>query len=127
MGEPTYKTLALDSDGDLAIPVRLSTGLEAARQLLVNRFNAVLRDWFLDLRRGIPYHEAVFIKNPNLSVIRGIFRQVLETTRGVSNVTRFDLTVDTKTRAVSIGPFEAIITDGQIFRAQPGELIVRFP
>lgn len=127
MSEPTYTTFALDDSGDWEIPVRLLTGREATKQWLTNRFRSFLGDWFLDLRRGIPYREVVFVKDPNPQVIRGVFRQVLATTPGVLRVTRFDMSADFKTRELLIGPFEAVLTGDRIFRAQPHELIVRFP
>jgi hypothetical protein len=125
MSEPTYRTFALDDSGDLAVPIRIVTGKEATRQWLDNRFKSVLRDWFLDQSRGIPYREIVFVKNPNLQIVRSVFRQVLERTPGISKVTRFDVSLNK--RELQIGPFEAILTGGQIFRSQPPELIVRFP
>lgn len=127
MSEPTYKTFGLGTDGDLAVPIRLVTGSEATKQWLGNRFKSFLRDWFLDQRRGTPYREVVFVHNPNLQIIRGVFRQILERTPGISRVTRFDISLDRKTREVSIGPYEAILTGGQVFRSQPAEHIVKFP
>ena len=127
MAAPTYTTFALDDSGDWAVPVRVISGMVAAKQRLENRFKSVLRDWFLDQRRGIPYREVVWVRNPSIPVIRGLFRRVLEQTPGVSRVTRFEISLDTRSRQVTIGPFEAIMTDGQIFRAQRDELIVGFP
>ena len=65
--------------GDLAIEnghFVLARGVGYVRQKLSVRFKFFLGEWFLDLREGVPYYRDVFTWNPNLPVIRALFRRV---------------------------------------------------
>ena len=126
MGEPAYSTLALDSSGDLAIPVIFLAGRDAVTQRLNSRFLLFKSEWFLDKRKGVPYYEKVFVKNPNLRLLRSLFRDIILRTPGVRRVLKFTGTLDTVAREYSIN-FEAEMSDGSIFRSQPEEFIIKFP
>ena len=126
MSEPEAATVAVDSTGDLAIPFALKTGRAAVAQRLDHRFKFFFGEWFLDQRQGVPYYQNILVKNPNLKVVRGIFRQVILKTPGIFSIKKFELTLDRKTREISID-FEAVMTGGEILRSQPQEFIVTYP
>jgi hypothetical protein len=87
--------------GDLALSsgdVVIASGPEYVRQSILSRFKFFLGEWFLDLREGVPYYRDILIKNPDIDVIRSVFRKVLLTTPGVLEIERFALTLDNAKR-----------------------------
>ena len=96
--------------GDLAIvdhQLVLVSGVALVRQKLCSRFRFFLGEWFLDRRLGLPFYRDVFVKNPNIPLIRSLFRRVAIETPGVLSLRRFDVTFDFETRELSLH-FEAI-------------------
>lgn len=74
-------TLAQGPDGDLlltrgGLSVVQDVDLAAA-QLLTDRFKFWLGEWFLDPAEGVPYLSVVFVKNPNVDLIRSLFRKII--------------------------------------------------
>ena len=108
--------IALDTDGDLLIEnnsLVLARDDDAIVQQLIIRFKFVLGEWFLDIRLGVPYFGEILIKNPDLSRVRGIFRQIIETTPGIKSLESFSLDVEGVTRKATV-IFRALKTDGEI-------------
>ena len=84
--------IALDSEGDALIEndaLVLVEGDDAIVQHLRIRFRFFLGEWFLDTRVGIPYYDEILIKNPDLSRVNGIFKQVIITTPGIASIEAF--------------------------------------
>lgn len=111
-----FKDLALDDDGDLAVPVRLVEGADAVAQRLRIRFRFMLREWFLDLREGIPYIEKILVMNPDLRVVRYLFRRAIVTTPGIAECNDLVLSFNRSTRRLTIESFSARLVDGSTFR-----------
>ena len=109
-------------DGDLV----LLDGIDWFRQALSCRFKFFLGEWFLDLREGIPYYRHVFVANPDLDVIRSIFRQVaLSMTRAsgapvVRELPRFDVIYTPSTRSLEFD-FQAVLDTGDVVNVMPGD------
>jgi hypothetical protein len=104
--------------GDLALTpdetqLQIIEGVAAVRQKLASRFRMFLGEWFLDQRQGVPYYRDILIKNPNLGVIRSVFRKVILTTPGVLGITAFTLALDRLNRILSFD-FICQATDGPI-------------
>lgn len=102
--------------GDLALvggTYRLVAGVDHLRNKIRQRCRFFLGEWWLDPRQGIPYRRDVFVKNPNVTVVRSIFRRVLSTTPGVKVVRRFALTIESSTRKMKID-YEVTGTDGEL-------------
>lgn len=80
----------MTSGGDLDVSTGnlvLTTDVNViTAQKLTSRFQLVLGEWFADARIGVPYFQLVLVKNPNLGVIRQLFRQVILTTPGVNQI-----------------------------------------
>lgn len=58
---------------------------QVAQQVLITlRF--WLGEWFLDTRQGVPYLEYVLIKNPNMSHIRQILTEKIQSVEGVKSI-----------------------------------------
>jgi hypothetical protein len=102
--------------GDLALsggnPV-LQSGPAHVRQKIASRFLWWLGEWFLDQRQGVPYYRDVFVKNPDLSVIRSVFRRVLLSTPGVLSVDEFDLIYEPADRTLAFA-FHATVEGGVV-------------
>ena len=98
--------LALDPlTGDILIKdasFSIVRGDDALLQHLALRLRFFLAEWFLDLRVGIPYYEDILIKNPDLVLVQGIFREVILETPGVDSISRFDLSVESSTRVMKL-------------------------
>lgn len=87
------------------------------RQKLSSRFKFFLNEWFLDQREGIPYYRDVFVRNPNLPLIRSLFMRVLKKTTGVVSVTSFSLAYDQTLRQLTFD-FQATV-DGGVITVRP--------
>lgn len=108
--------IALDSDGDLLITkgaLSLVIGDDAIVQNLQIRLQFFLGEWFLDTRLGMPYFEEILTKNPDLTRVRGIFRQAILTTRGIASIVSLNMNFDRATRALAVD-FVVKKTDGEI-------------
>lgn len=103
-------------EGDLELvngDFRMASGSEMVRQTILSRFRYFLGEWFLDLREGVPYYRDVLVKNPDIEVVRSVFRRVLVSTPGVLSVLRFDLSFDFEERTLTFD-FEVASTYGPI-------------
>lgn len=96
-------------EGDAVV----ATGIEYIRQKLSNRFRFFLGEWFLDRREGVPWFRDVFVKNPNLDVIRSVFRRVALSVPGVLALPRFEVQFDPAERRLSFD-FVAVCSEGEI-------------
>jgi len=102
--------------GDLELvhgTVHLVEGAPAIRQKLAARFKFFLNEWFLDQRQGVPYYRDVFVKEPNLDVIRSLFRRIVTQCPGVLSIGSFRLVYDEQTREVAF-EFTAMVTGGDL-------------
>jgi len=96
---------ALDTFGELDLSrddLYFVTGADAVAQHLKIRLRLIRGEWFLDTRVGIPYPSQVWVKNPNIGNIRGIYRSAIASTPGVEEIQRIDLTFDASTRELNL-------------------------
>lgn len=102
--------------GDLALvdgDVSWISGLAHRRQQIATRFQFVLGEWFLDERLGLDYFGQIFVKDPNLDVVRSLFRNTLLKSDGVLTVPTFELVIDPETRSLGF-KFQAITDAGPL-------------
>jgi hypothetical protein len=83
-------------DGDLVLTK------DNVNQAIRCRLKVLFREWYLDVAEGIPYMEAILVKNPNIPAIEAIFVDKLASTRGVLEILSLDLTPDFKTRKATL-------------------------
>jgi hypothetical protein len=81
------------------------------RQKLSVRYKFFLKEWFLDQRLGMPYYRDVFVKSPNIALIRSLFKRVTTTCPGVLDVPAFSLAYDDSARELRFG-FQAVVDGG---------------
>jgi hypothetical protein len=94
---------ALDDDGDVEFPFRLTTpGVEAVKQGIRIRIQTFLGEWFLDLDFGIPWFEKILGQKFNEAEIRNAFRALILETPGVLELISLTATYTSATRTVAI-------------------------
>lgn len=94
-------------------------GSRLVRQTILARFRFFLGEWFLDTREGVPFDRDILVKNPDRDVVRSVFRQVLATTPGVTDILSFDLIFDQVARTIRFN-FEVQATD-DVIRVSPDD------
>ncbi len=108
-------------DSDFALDagslVVVSDGIDIV-QTIENRFRFFLGEWFLNKLEGIPYYGKVFVKNPDLGVVRQIFDRVVTTTPGVISLEEFQFVWDPEKRELTYN-FRALSALGAIAGGAP--------
>lgn len=102
--------------GDLALEngtLAFVGGPRLVRQRLVSRFRFFSGEWFLDQRQGVPYFRDVLIKNPDLGVVRSLFRRLILSTPGVLGLDSYELHYDQRERRLTFS-FEARVAGGVV-------------
>lgn len=116
-------TLAQGPDGDLALTdgrlTKLSGPYEKAQKIL-NRLRLFKGEWFLDTRVGVPYFSVVLIKNPDLDIVKRLFRRVVLSVPGIVEMPDIQITWDTKARTLAY-TFRAIDDEGNVIEGGPGD------
>ena len=83
------------------------------RQKISQRLRFFLGEWFRDARLGVPYFRDVFVQNPNLDVIRALFKSTILSVQEVTSVTRLDLQYAPATRILAV-EFTAFLGAGEV-------------
>lgn len=107
--DETTNDLALDVAGRASLT---STVEQETAQRLYTRLSWFLGEWILDTTRGVPYFRDVFIKNPDLGVIRSVLAEQIAADPGVSQLLTLDVEVDNATRVMSVA-FTALLVSGE--------------
>jgi len=114
----TAKALLIDpTTGDLDISqhrLRLTSDRSTyVAQRIEQRLKLFLAEWYLNVRKGVPYFRDILIKNPDLGLVQSILSTVILTTNGVAQVTKYEQTIDTSTRALTV-VFSCTLVTGEI-------------
>jgi len=97
----------------------------AVAQHIVIRLLFFFGEWFLDAREGMPWFELILIKNPDLTAVTNIFRDVIVGTPGVATIARINLDLDRTTRVLRVTQLEIKLTDGTTLKGSDfGPLLV---
>ncbi len=72
-----------------------------AQKVLI-RLKFFLGEYFLNINKGIPYRESIFIKNPNINLIEDLFVSEISSIDGVEELISFNLEVDSSTRELIV-------------------------
>lgn len=114
---------ALNTDGDLDIQngvlVRIE-GADEVAQRIRQRLRTFYGEWFLNLTAGVPYFEAILVKNPDRTTVDALFKKAILETPGLLELTKFELQLDTSDRTLTVS-IAGRATDGPI------ELLEVFP
>lgn len=85
-------------DGDLLL---IDNQERIAQQIKIHLLT-LLGEWFLDTSWGVPYLESILVKNPNLVIIKTIFRNKINNIPGVTKVNKIMLVFDQKGRKLRL-------------------------
>lgn len=102
----------------------LVSGPEYVKQKLSSRLRFFLGEWFLDQRLGVPYFRDVLGQNPQLEVVRSIFRQVILSVQEVTTINRLDLAYDKDERTLGVSFECALVGGGVLDVRQPDPLFI---
>lgn len=101
--------------------LRLVGGVRYVRQKIASRLKFFLGEWFLDQRQGVPYYRDVFVQNPDLDLIRSVFRAVIVSVQEVTDVLNLEVAYSQSTRELAVS-FEArLVAGGVLLVRQPDE------
>ncbi len=116
------RSLKCDENGDLDFSEHqghLTSSLkEYVAQALEQKLSFFLHEWFLDVRKGMPYFQYVIgVKNPDLEIIKGMFARAILEVRGVASIRSMTLNLDNATRKLKVD-FSVNLTNGEILGSQ---------
>lgn len=116
-------TFAQETDNDLKLVggqlVLVTDVAEAAAIQLQNRFRFVKGEYFLDTRQGVPYFDLVFVKNPDVLLIKQLFKTVILGTPGIASIVNLTTVFDSKARKLTFS-FRALADNGKIVTGGSG-------
>lgn len=108
--------IQLDINGDIDITDDSMSltfdDVEAVKQRLSIRLKAFRGEYFLDLGFGVPYFQQVFIKGISQGVIDAVFKNQINDTPGVAQVTSYSSTLIASSRDYSAS-FKALLDSGE--------------
>ena len=111
------------ASGDMSLTkgqlVLVTNEADQAAIEISNKLAFVLGEYFLDTRQGVPYQVLVWKKNPDLLLVKQMFRQVFLSVQTVSEVLSLDATLDKRTRELSFS-FRVRSTDGRVVTGGSG-------
>ena len=101
---------ALDSDGDLIVPMRYTRGLEATAQGIRIRIQMFKGEWFLDTDLGVPYMESATVAEADallgqkFNELKALsaFRRVIAIPPGVQSILALAVAFDRATRVMRV-------------------------
>jgi len=97
--------LKLDDTNDLVVEnneLVLIDGVDLIRQLLIQRLQTFLGEWFLDTSLGIPYYQDILKKTAVVSTISNILKDEILDTTGVLELQTFELDFTESSRELSL-------------------------
>ena len=106
------KDILLETDGDLSITAHGDIRLtDSVRQAVRIRLLWFLNEWKFAPQYGVPYFEAILVKNPNLERIRGIVKSEIQSATEVQEVRNVKVAHDKATRKAKI-QYELVTNEG---------------
>jgi hypothetical protein len=85
-------------DGDIFL---IDNAERVAQQILITlRF--WYGEWFLNTTEGVPYLEYILVKNPNLSHVRQILTEAIESVPGVVSLDSMEIDFDRQGRTLAV-------------------------
>lgn len=76
----------------------LTDGVDAVAQMVGQRLQTWLGEWFLDITEGVPFREKIFVKNPSVVEVESVLKLMIIQSPGIIQLTSFDFTFDSALR-----------------------------
>lgn len=112
---PTKGDLKISDGGRLAVV----ESVDATAISLTSRLSFWQGAWFIDQREGIPFLQAVFIKRPNLDLVRVIMSDAISSHSEIREVRSCTVQYsDAKARVARVD-FVALTQSGSVIQSQP--------
>jgi hypothetical protein len=86
------------------------TGPEYVKQKIRQRFKLILGEWFLDTSKGVPWFDSVLVKNPNLELIKSLFRDEILAVPGIVGVKDIEALYTPSLRTLSLAYVAVYVT-----------------
>ena len=90
------------------------TGPEYAKQKIAQRFKLLLGEWFLDTTKGVPWFQSVLVKNPNLELIKSLFRDEILAVPGIVGVKDIEAMFTPSIRTLSLAYVAVYVTGATV-------------
>lgn len=108
-GDPNFGDLSIVG-GDLQGTPNQETAIQ---QHILQRLRTFLGEWFLDNTIGIPFYQSIFVKNPSIGTVNGLFISEIIQTPGVVALTRYAFTANSANRSLDAS-FTALTSSGVV-------------
>ena len=105
--------LKLDSTGDIDVTnneLSFIEGSEEIQQLVSQRLQTFMGEWFLDITIGLPYYQHILTKRVNPTVVNAVIVREIITTDGFKELTAFQMDYDESTRKLEVD-FDGYVED----------------
>ncbi len=105
----------------------LLAGPAFVKMKISQRLKFFLGEWFLNVLEGVPFYAVVLVKNPDLDLVRSLYRRVILSVQEVASVTNLTLYFDGDSRRLSVA-FDAQLVTGGILavRAPDPAFVIDF-
>lgn len=101
--------IALDTDRDIdvsGLELHIVEDVEGDPAAIAQEIGIGLAlwqgEWHLDIGVGMPYLQKIFVKNPRIEYVQGIFRAGIASAPGVLEVTKCIIDFDAETRLLTV-------------------------
>lgn len=89
--------------GDLDLSGGRTRIVDSLRQRIFFRLQFIRGEWFLDRGAGVPYYTQIFVRGPDLPLVRGAIRNAIVETDGVRVLNSLELVdFDRTSRMITI-------------------------
>jgi hypothetical protein len=82
--------------------IAFTTSENYLQQNLTKRLQFILREWFLDIRVGLPYPQIIFEAKTSLEDVYSLLRQTIIDTDGVEKLDSLIITPSADERSISV-------------------------
>lgn len=95
--------IKLDENGDIDVSAVGDISLtNSIRQAVLIRIRWIYGEWRLGPEIGFPWFEEVFVKNPNITKIRGLLREEIMRVEGVTSAEVTSVNYDSAKRIATV-------------------------
>lgn len=108
-----HDLIFLDDESDFIL---IDNAERVAQQIKIQLLT-FLGEWFLDTLHGMPYLDYVLVKNPNIELIRQIFREAILSVDDVKSVNSIEIDYDVRQRVMKL-EYEAETAYGLVTRKE---------